>query len=136
MRTPIGADRPNPSPPIAALRKPSGRRAGMRACSSGRLDGDSSTSTTSSGSRSARAASTCPARSGSPGPGGAGGSGRAEPGGAPTRALGQPARASSAHTAAGSASSDQLGRAAVRLGRVVGHERDPRARRSTNGPGS
>ena len=85
MRTPIGAESPKPSPPIAALRNPSGRRAGMRACSSGRLDGDSSTSTTSSGSRSASAASTWPARSGSPGPGGAGGSGRANPGGRRTR---------------------------------------------------
>ena len=35
-RTPMAAGSAKPRPPIAALTKPSGRRAGMRACSSGR----------------------------------------------------------------------------------------------------
>ena len=58
-----------------ALMKPSGAVAGMRACSSGRLDGVSSSRIASRGSRSASAASTWPARSGSPAAGGAGGVG-------------------------------------------------------------
>ena len=39
MRSPIAAGSANPSPPIAALREPSGSRAGSARCSSGRFDG-------------------------------------------------------------------------------------------------
>ena len=79
IRTPIAAGTAKPSIPIA-LMKPSGAVAGMRACSSGRLDGVSSSRIASRGSRSASAASTWPARSGSPSAGGSGGAGRSRAG--------------------------------------------------------
>ena len=87
---------------MAGLSMPSGCRAGRRASSSGRLDGDSSKTIASSASRSATAAKTCPARSGSPGPGGSGGSGRSNgSGGAVCRAATAPASAE--HIAPGGA---------------------------------
>ena len=102
MRRPIAAGSAKPSMPIA-LTKPSGSVAAIRACSSGRLDGVSSTSIASRGRRSASAASTWPARSGSPSAGGAGGAGRCHgaPAGSPRAST---ASASAAQIAAGSPS--------------------------------
>ena len=106
----------------------------MRACSSGRFEGASSTSTTSAGSRSASAASTWPARIGSPAAGG----GRAAAGRAmPGRRLGVAAGHARRQRRADRGRRGQqheLRRAAVRLGRVVGHERDPRAVLARTGP--
>src|SRR3954451_25078025 len=129
MRTPMDAGSAKPRPPIAALRNPSGARAGTRTSSSGRLDGDSSTITASTGRRSASAANTCPARSASPAAGGAGAGGRSRAALAATPRSG-PASGSARQAAGRGARAGEhgeAGRAAVRLGRVLGDDRDPRA---------
>ena len=102
MRTPIAAGSAKPSIPIA-LMKPTGSVAGMRACSSGRLDGVSSSRIASRGRRSASAASTWPARIGSPAAGGGGGAGRSRAGPA-GEGRASTASASAAQIAAGSPS--------------------------------
>ena len=58
MRRPAAAGSPKPRPPMAALTKPIDSRACRRVCSSGRFEGDSSSTTASAGRRSARAART------------------------------------------------------------------------------
>jgi hypothetical protein len=134
IRTPIGADRPKPSPPMAALRNPSGCRAGRRAISSGREEGASSTSTVSGGRRSASAASTCPARSAWPSPGGSGAAGRSIGLGAAPAGSGS-TRTSSAQRPAGAASTARSTglRCASAGSSVTSATRVPG---STSGPGS
>ena len=129
IRTPIAAGSANPSPPMAALRKPSGARAGSSRCSSGRLDGVSSTTTVSAGSRFGQRGEHVrrPASARRPGRAAAAARTARRPGGPDGRGR-SPARRARAQTAAGSAEDGQLGRAAVRLGRVVGDQRDARAR--------
>ena len=113
--------------------KPSGAVAGMRACSSGRLDGVSSSRIASRGRRSASAASTWPARSGSPRRGG-----RAARAGA-RRAVGRGPRVDRRGQRGADrrrlAEHGEVGGAAVRLGRVLGDDRDRASPASTSGPG-
>ena len=114
----------------------------MRACSSGRLDGVSSTRIASRGRRSASACRTWPARSGSPGRAGpaardarsarrrAGRGGRRRGGaGVSGASPGRPARVDARRQRgadrAGVAEHGQLDRAAVRLLRVLRDEREP-----------
>ncbi len=125
MRRPIAAGSAKPSMPIA-LTKPSGSVAGMRACSSGRLDGVSSTRIASRGRRSASAASTWPARSGSPSAGGAGGSGRCH--GAPAGSRSRVDRLGQRRADRGRvAEHGELDGAAVRLVGVLRDDRHARA---------
>ena len=126
MRTPIGAESPNPSPPIAALRNPSGRRAGMRACSSGRLDGDSSTSTDVLGQALPQGGQHVAGPQRLARPGRRGRLWPREPRRRRTRTgAHRPGQLRAHRRRLGQ--QHQLGGAAVRLGRVVGHERDPGA---------
>ncbi len=126
MRMPIAAGIPKPRPPIAGLRIPSGTRAGSRSSSSGRLDGDSSITTASRREARARARRRRVRRE-------ADCAGRAPRSGSrrtgcpstPTRAgtsgqLGADARDRREHR--------ELGDAAMRFGRIVGHDGDPRRR--------
>ena len=133
IRRPIAAGSAKPSIPIA-LMKPSGARAGMRACSSGRLEGVSSTqdrvAREALGERVQDVAGA--QRLAGRRPGGAGRSTRR--GGAP-RAGVDDLRQRRADRA-GIAEHGELDRAAVRLLRVLRDDREPRRRRSTSGPSS
>ena len=111
---------------MAALRKPSGRRAGSSRCRSGRLDGVSSTMMVSAGSRSASAAITCAARSGSPAAVAAGGRGRHRRDGRP-RPAGRGSRAASRGRPAPERPPRPGDGAVVGVLGVVGDQRDHRA---------
>ena len=120
---------------MAALRKPSGSRAGRRSCSSGRLDGRLLDDDRVCGA-AARPGPRRRARRGAarPAAGGGGAGGDVERLGRARLSAGTDAPRARAQTAAGRGEHGELGRAAVHLGGVVADDRDPRPGLDQSGP--